>query len=51
MNIALLEDWIDDVGLPPGVKTHFAPARELVLWLQVSSAYVNREDRPCSTLM
>lgn len=35
MNIGVLEDWIEDVGLPPGVKSHCIPARELLTWLQV----------------
>ena len=35
MNLSVLEEWIRDTGLPRGVESHFAPARELLHWLQV----------------
>lgn len=38
MNISVIEEWaITDAGLPRGVVSHFAPAKELLRWLQVSA--------------
>lgn len=37
MNISVIEEWaITNAGLPRGVISHFAPAKELLRWLQVS---------------
>lgn len=36
MNLSVLEDWVDAMGLPKGVRSHFAPVRDLLQWLQVS---------------
>lgn len=36
MNLSVLEDWVDAMGLPRGVRSHFAPVRDLLQWLQVS---------------
>jgi hypothetical protein len=30
----MLEDWIDQMGIPPGVQLHLAPVHELLTWLQ-----------------
>ena len=35
MNIDVLEDWVDQMDLPRGVKSHFFPVRDLLTWLQV----------------
>ena len=35
MNLAVLEEWIEQMGLPPGVQSHFVPVRNLLNWLQV----------------
>ncbi|KAG5647640.1 hypothetical protein DXG03_008993 [Asterophora parasitica] len=38
MNLAVLEEWIEEMGLPPGVQVHFNPARDLLRWLQSLSS-------------
>ncbi|QRV86292.1 Dilute domain-containing protein C25B8,08 [Ceratobasidium sp. AG-Ba] len=39
MNISVVEEWaITDAGLPKGVIGHFAPAKELLRWLQLLSS-------------
>ncbi|EIW86798.1 hypothetical protein CONPUDRAFT_161452 [Coniophora puteana RWD-64-598 SS2] len=38
MNLSVLEEWIDDVGLHKGIASHFAPLRELLSWLQCLSS-------------
>jgi hypothetical protein len=35
LNVSILEDWIDQMGIPPGVQSHLAPVHELLTWLQV----------------
>ena len=35
MNLAVLEEWIEKMELPPGVQLHFLPVRDLLNWLQV----------------
>lgn len=37
MNIGVLEDWVEQMGLPRGVQTHFVPVKDLLSWLQVRS--------------
>ncbi|KAF8640500.1 hypothetical protein AX17_000162 [Amanita inopinata Kibby_2008] len=37
-NLAILEDWIDQMGLPQGVQSHFAPVHDLLGWLQKLSS-------------
>ncbi|KAG6334044.1 hypothetical protein ID866_5047 [Astraeus odoratus] len=44
MNLTLLEDWIDDMGLPRGVKVHFSPVRDLLTWLQRLSSITDFSD-------
>ncbi|KAM6498026.1 DIL domain containing protein [Amanita muscaria] len=34
LNVSMLEDWIDEMGLPPGVQSHLTPVRHLLTWLQ-----------------
>lgn len=34
MNLSVLEEWIDTMGLPRGIGSHFAPVRDLLNWLQ-----------------
>ncbi|KAF8632573.1 hypothetical protein AX15_001783 [Amanita polypyramis BW_CC] len=34
LNISVLEDWIEQMGLPQGVRSHFAPVHDLLVWLQ-----------------
>ncbi|KAF4572997.1 Dilute domain-containing protein [Pleurotus pulmonarius] len=38
MNLSVLEDWVDSMGLPKGVRSHFAPVRDLLQWLQCLSS-------------
>ncbi|KAG9222721.1 hypothetical protein CCMSSC00406_0004635 [Pleurotus cornucopiae] len=38
MNLSVLEDWVDGMGLPRGVRSHFAPVRDLLQWLQCLSS-------------
>jgi hypothetical protein len=40
MNLAALEEWIEQMGLPPGVRLHFVPVRNLLNWLQVCHSIV-----------
>ena len=35
LNLSVLEEWIDDMGLPRGILSHFSPVRDLLMWLQV----------------
>jgi hypothetical protein len=37
LNMSVLEEWIDDMGLPRGIVSHFSPVRDLLMWLQVAS--------------
>ena len=41
MNLAVLEEWIGQMGLPPGVRSHFAPVQNLLNWLQVRHSIVD----------
>lgn len=38
MNLAVLEEWIGQMQLPPGVQSHFVPVRNLLNWLQCLSS-------------
>ncbi|KAG5653579.1 hypothetical protein H0H81_012086 [Sphagnurus paluster] len=38
MNLAVVEDWIEQAELPPGVHAHFLPVRDLLNWLQSLSS-------------
>ncbi|KAF5384961.1 hypothetical protein D9615_001442 [Tricholomella constricta] len=38
MNLADLEEWIEQMGLLPGVQVHFLPVRDLLSWLQSLSS-------------
>lgn len=38
LNVSFLEEWIDDVDLPPGIRLHFLPLRDLLKWLQKLSS-------------
>ncbi|KAG8719805.1 hypothetical protein FRC08_001992 [Ceratobasidium sp. 394] len=39
MNLSVVEEWaITDAGLPKGVVSHFAPAKEMLRWLQLLSS-------------
>jgi hypothetical protein len=35
LNLVVIEEWIEEMGLPTGVQVHFAPVRDLLNWLQV----------------
>ncbi|KAF8971413.1 DIL domain-containing protein [Flammula alnicola] len=40
MNLTAIEEWIEEMGIPPGIHIHFAPVRDLLNWLQsLSSIY------------
>lgn len=43
MNLAVLEEWIEQTGLPPGVRMHFRPVRDLLHWLQVLLLFLCEE--------
>ncbi|KAF8898830.1 DIL domain-containing protein [Infundibulicybe gibba] len=43
-NIAALENWIDESGLPPGIQSHFQPVRNLLNWLQCLSSITEFSD-------
>nr|GAT44119.1 predicted protein [Mycena chlorophos] len=38
MNLLALEDWVDQMGLPRGVQSHFNPVKDLLSWLQSLSS-------------
>lgn len=44
MNMSMLEDWIDDMGLPRGMKAHFSPVKDLLTWLQRLSSITDFSD-------
>lgn len=37
MNLTAIEEWVEEMGIPPGVQVHFSPVRDLLNWLQVGS--------------
>ncbi|KAG2023579.1 hypothetical protein CC2G_001214 [Coprinopsis cinerea AmutBmut pab1-1] len=37
-NLNVLEEWVDEIGLPSGVLAHFAPVKDLLSWLQCLSS-------------
>jgi hypothetical protein len=41
MNLVVLEEWIEDMGLPRGIASHLTPVRDLLNWLQVRSQSSN----------
>ncbi|KIK05502.1 hypothetical protein K443DRAFT_675060 [Laccaria amethystina LaAM-08-1] len=43
-NLAVLEEWIEEMGIPPGVQVHFSPVRDLLNWLQSLSSIVEFHD-------
>ena len=46
MNLVVLEEWIEDMGLPRGIASHLTPVRDLLNWLQVRSQFLNPRCRP-----
>ncbi|KAG6828707.1 hypothetical protein H0H92_007015 [Tricholoma furcatifolium] len=44
MNLAILEEWIEQAGLPPGIQAHFLPVRDLLNWLQSLSSITEFPD-------
>ncbi|KAK7064296.1 DIL domain-containing protein [Favolaschia claudopus] len=38
LNLGALEEWVGQMGLPPGVQSHFNPVRDLLNWLQCLSS-------------
>ncbi|KAG1881575.1 DIL domain-containing protein [Suillus tomentosus] len=38
MNLVVLEEWIEDMGLPRGIASHLSPVRDLLNWLQCLSS-------------
>ncbi|KAI0304804.1 DIL domain-containing protein [Russula brevipes] len=38
MNLTTLEEWVEAANLPRGVRSHLAPARNLLNWLQCLSS-------------
>ncbi|KAF8202842.1 DIL domain-containing protein [Pholiota molesta] len=38
MNLTAIEEWIEEIGIPPGIQNHFAPVRDLLNWLQCLSS-------------
>ncbi|KAF6766138.1 DIL domain-containing protein [Ephemerocybe angulata] len=37
-NLAVVEEWVDELGIPPGVLSHFAPVKDLLGWTQCLSS-------------
>ncbi|KAN0100548.1 DIL domain containing protein [Tylopilus felleus] len=44
LNLTVLEEWIDDMGLPRGIVSHFSPVRDLLMWLQRLSSISDFSD-------
>ncbi|KAF9535373.1 DIL domain-containing protein [Crepidotus variabilis] len=44
MNLTAIDDWIEDMSLPAGIQTHFAPVRDLLNWLQRLSSITEFPD-------
>ncbi|KAG6841911.1 hypothetical protein C0991_005091 [Blastosporella zonata] len=44
MNLAVLEEWIEQMELPSGVQAHFHPVRDLLNWLQSLSSIAEFPD-------
>lgn len=44
MNLSALEDWIDAMDLPCGIKAHFSPVKNLITWLQRLSSISDFSD-------
>lgn len=38
MNLVVLEEWIENMGLPRGIASHLIPVRDLLNWLQCLSS-------------
>ncbi|KAH8102551.1 DIL domain-containing protein [Cristinia sonorae] len=38
MNLSVIEEWVGKMGLPRGIGSHFAPVRDLLIWLQCLSS-------------
>ncbi|KAJ7630857.1 DIL domain-containing protein [Roridomyces roridus] len=38
MNLTAIEEWVAQMGLPRGVRSHLNPVRDLVTWLQCLSS-------------
>ncbi|KAH6917480.1 DIL domain-containing protein [Coprinopsis sp. MPI-PUGE-AT-0042] len=43
-NLNVIEDWADEMGIPPGVLAHFAPVKDLLTWLQCLSSVADFPD-------
>ncbi|KAK2461987.1 hypothetical protein APHAL10511_006450 [Amanita phalloides] len=44
LNVTVLEDWINQMGLPQGVQSHFAPVHDVLNWLQNLSTITDFSD-------
>ncbi|KDR84897.1 hypothetical protein GALMADRAFT_233353 [Galerina marginata CBS 339.88] len=44
MNLTAIEDWIEEMGIPPGIHRHFAAVRDLLNWLQCLSSIAEFPD-------
>ncbi|PPQ92673.1 hypothetical protein CVT25_013980 [Psilocybe cyanescens] len=44
MNLTVIEEWIEEMGIPPGIQIHFAPVRDLLNWLQRLSSIAEFPD-------
>ncbi|KAF8560285.1 hypothetical protein OG21DRAFT_1502605 [Imleria badia] len=44
MNLSVLEEWTDDMGLPRGIVSYFSPVRDLLMWLQRLSSISDFSD-------
>ncbi|KAF4623925.1 hypothetical protein D9613_001725 [Agrocybe pediades] len=44
MNLTIIEEWIEDAGIPPGIQVHFAPVKDLLKWLQRLSSIAEFPD-------
>jgi len=40
MNLTVIEEWIEEMGLPIGIQTHFGAVRDLLNWLQVCVTFL-----------
>ncbi|KAF9015076.1 DIL domain-containing protein [Cyathus striatus] len=44
VNLSALEDWVEEIGLPPAIRMHFSPVKDLLNWLQCLSSITDFSD-------
>ncbi|KAJ8584704.1 hypothetical protein M405DRAFT_936460 [Rhizopogon salebrosus TDB-379] len=44
MNLVVLEEWVEDMGLPRGIVSHLTPVKDLLHWLRCLSSITDFSD-------